>query len=231
MTAPVLQKYLSKPFVGSSHSWAMQKLADLTETSRVLDIGCGSGVLGRFLSELGIRELYAVEPEAEAREHAALIYRRAVSSIDELNGERFDAVLLLDVLEHLRDYTALLQQSCHLLNPGGLLLVSVPNIAHWSIRLSLLFGYFEYTSRGILDVTHVSFFTRRSFRRMLDSCREMQIESLESSIEPAEFVLPALIWDNQAFRFISRRRLALANFWPGLFAYQHLAVLRKDRQA
>jgi 2-polyprenyl-3-methyl-5-hydroxy-6-metoxy-1,4-benzoquinol methylase len=71
------------------------------------------------------------------------------------------------VLEHVRDPGAALRRLRSLLDPGGWIVVSTPNIANWSVRLLLLAGRFEYTERGIMDRTHVHFFTRRTLLRLL----------------------------------------------------------------
>lgn len=205
----------------------MGKLEVLPVDSRVLDIGPGSGALGQFLKEKGLRKLSAVEIDAEARKHVASIYGRLATDLSEFRGDIFDVILLLDVLEHIVDVTGFFEQACRLLAPGGLILVSVPNIAHWSTRFSLFFGYFEPTDRGILDQTHVQFFTRKRFSQFLDARRELQIEELASSLEPVEFVLPEAICKNSMFKLLRRGQYELAQALPGLFAYQHLSLLKR----
>ena len=80
----------------------------------------------------------------------------------------FDTIVAADVLEHVRDPDGILVELCDLLAPGGLLVVSVPNIAHWYPRLRVVSGRFDYDARGILDRDHVRFFTRRSFGRLTE---------------------------------------------------------------
>jgi len=226
MHAAPQERYAFKPFLGSSHRWALNQLAALPAAARVLDIGPGSGFTGSALCARGLQELYAVEIDAEARKHLAEIYRRVEPDMSAYHGNSFDAVLLLDVLEHMQDPFSFLAAAVPMLSPGGLLLVSVPNVAHWSVRLPLLLGYFEYRSRGILDRTHCQFFTRRRFRRLIEH-PELRLCSLASSISPAELALPKTLWDNPLFRTVSRIRMAGASAWPGLLAYQHLAALRR----
>ena len=80
-------------------------------------------------------------------------------------GREFDYVVIADVIEHLRHRQQLLRGARRFLVEGGRLIISTPNIALWFYRLSLLVGRFEYGPRGILDETHVHFFTRATFRR------------------------------------------------------------------
>jgi SAM-dependent methyltransferase len=86
----------------------------------------------------------------------------------ELN-EQFERIVFADLLEHLPDPIPVLAGYRRLLAPGGRLLVSLPNVAAWTVRLELLFGRFEYAESGILDRTHLRFFTRASGRRTLEA--------------------------------------------------------------
>jgi len=220
------ERYTFKPFIGSSHLWAAKQLEGLASDTRVLDIGAGSGVMSHILKENGIEDIYAVEIDAETREHLAALYKRVEEKVDAFAGEKFDLILLLDVLEHMAEPIPFLERCSKILSENGSILISVPNIAHWSVRLPLLFGQFNYTERGILDKTHLQFFTRKSLRKSLARLEQVHIAEISSSIEPAEFVLPKLFWDNSAYRWLSKVRLSLANMLPGFWAYQHLVALR-----
>jgi len=224
---PTHQRYLHKPFIGSSHSWALGCIKQLPTAARVLDIGCGSGGMGSALLEMGFSNLEAVEPDPAARSNASAIYSRVVPSLDTLHGETYNLILLLDVLEHTTNPEEFLAQIVAHLAPGGSVLISVPNIAHWSTRLSLLFGRFQYTSRGILDRTHYSHFDRARFKTMLGSQKGLELVDLAASIPPAELALPRWLWDNTIFRRCSELRLLSTRFIPGWSGYQHLGWLRR----
>jgi DNA repair exonuclease SbcCD ATPase subunit len=84
-----------------------------------------------------------------------------------LDGATFDVVLLLDVLEHLHDPVLTLKAAAERLGPAGRMIVSVPNVTHAAVRLQLLSGRFQYTDTGLLDRTHLRFFDRPGFERML----------------------------------------------------------------
>lgn len=140
-----------------------------------LDVGCWDGMLLGLLRERGTGRLRGVErdPEAVARARARGL-DVVPADLDDpawpsaLGGERFDRVILADVVEHVRDPAALLRIVVdRVLAPGGRVLFSVPNVAHASVRLSLLLGDFDRTDLGLLDRTHLHFFTRRSLHALL----------------------------------------------------------------
>ncbi len=219
------ERYVFKPFYGSSHYWALGQLAGSVSGKRVLDIGAGGGGIGRAAREQGPRELVAIEIDPAAQAELRQTYDEVHASIAPLKGRQYDLVILLDVLEHMSDPFGFLQELRPLLAPGARLVISVPNIAHWSVRFSLLVGRFEYRSRGILDRTHLYFFSRRKFKQMLRSVPDGKITELNGSIEPVEFVLPTWAYENPMFRMCALFRYWLARKLPGLMAYQHLGVV------
>lgn len=221
--------YRFKPFGGSPHAWAIDVVRRLRpgERLRVLDIGAATGLVGLALREArgGAAELTGVEVEAGARAELERRYDRVHASLEAVPvGERFDLALLLDVIEHTPDPVAILRRAAAALGPGGVLLVSVPNVAHWSVRLSLLFGRFEYQRSGTLDETHLRFFTRRSYRRTLEEAG-LVIEGEAFAVEPIELLWPALD-RNVLWRALRQVRRACAWLWPGLCAFQLLARCR-----
>jgi 2-polyprenyl-3-methyl-5-hydroxy-6-metoxy-1,4-benzoquinol methylase len=226
MTLPPQERYLAKPYLGSSHSWAQLQLAGVSQTARVLDVGAGQGVMGAFLCTLGIQQLTALEIDPQARVQLATHYTQVVSSTAELSpDQRFDAILLLDVLEHVAQPEEFFAQLLRFAAPGALILISVPNIAHWSVRIPLLFGRFEYYSRGILDRTHLQFLSRRRIQRMLAG-NHCQLLQFDSTTEPLEFLLPEWLYRSSPYHFCALLRLALARVLPGLFSYQHVCSAR-----
>ena len=140
----------------------------------VLDIGCGKGFLAALLKRDGNR-VVGVDSIPEAPEHAVLEqYVRADLDADQerivrgLQARRFDRVLLLDVLEHLVHPEGLLAAARAALKDNGCLVVSLPNVANITVRLMLLLGRFDYADRGIMDRTHLRFFTRKTARQLLE---------------------------------------------------------------
>ena len=227
MPLPPQERYVFKPSVGSSHAWALQHLSRVPADAAVLDVGPGSCAMGSYLKERGCRKLFAVEPDPSARAHAAGIYAEAREKLEEISQPSFDMVLLLDVLEHMADPGVFLRQVTARMNPEAAVLISVPNVAHWSVRLSLLCGRFEYSERGILDRTHLQFFTRRRLNRFLGDLPELSVVERRASIAPYELLLPGAIGRSALFLAASRVRLAAAGLLPGPLAYQHLVAARR----
>jgi 2-polyprenyl-3-methyl-5-hydroxy-6-metoxy-1,4-benzoquinol methylase len=149
-------------------------MAGLARGLRVLDVGCGSGVHGAELHRAHGHRVVGVDLSAssveKARARLAEAYVADVTRPEEYpfhGRQQFDVVLFSDMLEHLPDPLDVLVRHCRLLAPNGQILISLPNVAIWNVRLALLFGRFEYGDTGTLDRTHLRFFTRSSFRRFL----------------------------------------------------------------
>ena len=134
----------------------------------------------------------------------------------------FDLALALDVLEHSADPEGLLADLASRLRPGGTALVSVPNVAHWSMRASLLAGRFDYAERGILDRTHLRFFTRATFLDLLAGVG-LRVEETGEAVVPLELLLPEAVHESAPWGLLRVVRRAAAKALPGLFAYQLLA--------
>ncbi|MCM2253226.1 MAG: methyltransferase domain-containing protein, partial [Ramlibacter sp.] len=168
----------------------------VTAGSRVLDLGTGGGALGKHLREHAgctVDGLTYNEREAElARPH----YRRVVvADLEnpgwpfEFPGEQYDFIVCADVLEHLRDPQKALACARQLLAPGGRLLVSIPNAGYCGLVAELLQGDFSYREEGLLDRTHLRFFTRRSLVRFLadEGWAVDTIESIDRPLNESEF--------------------------------------------
>lgn len=140
--------------------------------SKVLDLGCATGY---FAKELKKKHCHVTgvdvnkEAVVEARTWCVKTYQGDLERATALPIPKntYDYVLLLDVLEHLNNRQTLLEQIRQWIADDGRLIISTPNIAHISIRLKLLFGDFTYSDYGILDETHVYFFTKQTLMKLL----------------------------------------------------------------
>lgn len=143
------------------------------EKAKVLDVGCGTGALGAFLRSSKSCTVYGVEINHDA-------YNIALSNLDETiygnienielpnNFVDFDYIVFGDVLEHLIEPMSVLKTIKNRLNKGGVVIATVPNIRYWKTSLSLLlFDQWRYTDWGILDYTHLRFFTKSSLVEIL----------------------------------------------------------------
>ena len=152
------------------------------QAKRVLDVGCSTGYLARILRGNG-NVVSGVEIDPEAAEQARPVLDKLVVGdvesmdfTDHFEEGSFDVVVFADVLEHVRDPAAVLRRVSSLLAPGGSAVLSIPNVAHGSVRLALLEGRFEYRPLGLLDDTHLRFFTRSSLDAMLASAGFRAVE-------------------------------------------------------
>ena len=141
-------------------------------TKRVLDVGCATGYLARALGERGCTVSgveYDEEAAEEARPHLERLVVGDLETMDlaeAFGDDRFDVIVFGDVLEHLRDPLRVLRSARGLLADRGSVVASIPNISHGSVRLALMAGRFDYQPLGLLDSTHVRFFTRASIEKL-----------------------------------------------------------------
>lgn len=159
-----------------------------------LDFGCSTGYFGSLVKQGKGCQVYGVEISDDIKEARKVL--DGVYSFD-LDGEwpeevyerKYDHLFYGDVLEHLKNPGVALEKSKKLLKKGGTIFVSVPNIAHMSIRLELLQGNFEYESTGILDNTHLQYFTLDSFSRMANNA-DYKIANVDYTVNdfPREIV-------------------------------------------
>jgi len=172
---------------------SLAKLARLIRPgSRVLDLGAGPGILGRYLAEQRACAVDGVEYNPAAVAEAAPGYRRLecadleqIALAERFAGCQYDYILCADILEHLRRPEALLAQWPALLAPGGQVLLSAPNAAYAGLIAELLAGDFRYRPEGLLDATHLRFFTRLSLLRLLEECG-LQSVALDATLMPLE---------------------------------------------
>jgi SAM-dependent methyltransferase len=226
---PVHERYNFKTLKGSSHWWALNHLKGQVTGKRILDVGAGGGGIGRAIKAEAPKELVAIEIDLRAHEILAQHYNRVLTDITPVKNEQFDWIIILDVLEHMAKPAIFLSELRKLLAPGGAILISVPNVSHWSVRIPLFFwGSFEYRSVGIMDGTHLQFFSRRSFTKLCKGVDKSHIEDSSASIEPFELALPSWASNNPIYRGLIPLRHWAARTIPGLMAYQHLVLLRGE---
>lgn len=142
---------------------------------RVLDVGCGAGATLHWLKQtgrcrvgVGIEMMESAAAIARTRADQVIVGDANLLVASALDAASFDVVLCLDVLEHLVDPWAFVAKLPRLLKPGGLVIASLPNVRHLRVVLPLLLaGRWRYESSGLLDRTHLRFFTRESALELL----------------------------------------------------------------
>ena len=223
----------------------------------VLDVGCGIGLNGAAAKRTGAR-VTGIETDPGALEEARkrLDEVIAVDITDDaavrvaLGVRRFDLILFADVLEHVADPAAVLRRFIGFLTDEGHVVVSLPNVAAWTVRLGLLAGRFEYGASGILDDTHLRFFTRETAQRLLadaglDVLRTLQnpmiaraakdlivrAYGLRGAAESPETFSPTALSESLPYKLyrgvVRPAEDLVADRAPGLFAFQNVVVARR----
>jgi 2-polyprenyl-3-methyl-5-hydroxy-6-metoxy-1,4-benzoquinol methylase len=212
-----VDRYGYEPFNPRPHGGHRKLLALVGHPGRVLDVGCSSGYLSERLQAQGASVVGLEMDEraaAYARRFCEAVHVGDVETMDlPFEPGSFDAILCGDLLEHLRDPEAFLTRVRPLLRPGGSLVLSTPNVANWSIRLSLLFGRFRYTERGILDRTHTHLFTRKTL-----------LETLEASgyrVAKLDFTVPVPLLSTPRVEAVAH---GIGRLRPSLFAFQFVVA-------
>lgn len=162
-----------KPKANSYYEGVREDIVEMVDshTPRVLDIGCAFGINGEKLKQKGVKEVIGVEIDPKAYEEAQnrldKVFFGNVEKIDlPFENGYFDCIIYADVLEHLIDPWSVLKKHRRLLKDEGNLIISIPNVRHYRIIKKLLGGRWDYEKRGVLDSTHLRFFTLKSIKEM-----------------------------------------------------------------
>lgn len=223
----IARRYTLKPDPHSSHSVILDWLGE-GHGRRLLDVGAADALLSRHLADAGWR-VTGIEADPDlAAAGRAYCERMVVADLDrelpEL-GAAFDAIVYGDVLEHLVDPLRTLQGLNRWLAPRGRVVVSVPNVAHLLVRLSLLAGRFDYFDRGILDRTHLRFFTERSLRRLLGAAGLVPVRRTATAL-PLYQVTPAW-WHGRMLAGVHEVSAGFSRLFPRLLGYQLVVVAER----
>jgi len=219
--------YLDKPSPWSSHSLLAARLKTLPAESKILDVGTASGTLARMCQNHALH-FFGVEMNPEWAQMAAPLYEKIwighIAEIEENALKNYDAVVLGDVLEHLATPEVVLQKLIALQTSSSIFLISVPNITNLWVRLNLLIGRFDYTDRGILDRTHLRFFTRKTLVQMINHSG-LKIVSIQVTPIPLELVSRFFVSPlGKIFHAVFAK---LTSLFPTLLGYQFIVEAKK----
>jgi predicted TPR repeat methyltransferase len=220
--------YTFKDFEGSSHRILIALIRRFAgRGGTLLDLGAAGGELGsavrdQFDRTLGFEYNADCLPQLQGRFDACVI--TDLERVKRLPPAR--AIVLADVLEHLRSPASALALVREALDADGHLFLSVPNIANITVRLGLLFGIFEYRDRGILDHTHLRFYTKRTIRREVERAG-FRIIAMTGSSVPVRLIIGGFT-PEPILRAIERVLTGVTRLWRSLFAYQIILVAKRN---
>jgi SAM-dependent methyltransferase len=185
----------------------------------VLEIGCGFGETGAAALAAGLCQTYT---GVELVPQAAAIARTRLTKVLEGDVERmelplpaqhFDAVLMSEVLEHLVDPWTLVKRIAHLLKPGALVLASSPNVAQISVLRGLLADRWDLTEAGVMDRTHLRWFTQTSYRRMFEDAG-IRVDQLHAMAPPGPAGRVFNLLTLNRFRHLTMRQICVVGHKP-----------------
>ena len=193
----------------SSHFYARQMVSPARE---VLEVKRGESGLAERLAADGVSV-------TEMR-----LTAQGLQESERFPARRFDRILALDLLEHQFDPAGTLRLLRRLVKPDGLVILSVPNVANFTVRLMLLAGRFRYADRGILDHEHVRFFTRRTIRELVEDAG-FDVMSEQATAIPLERVI-ALNPEGRLLRTLTRLLGLATRMAPSLLGYEVVLAAR-----
>ena len=226
-------------------NWGLLRLWGNRTGLRVLDAGCGFATTSARIQQLG-NEVTGIDssPEIEAiaaKRLARVIHGDVVDA--DLGNEQFDVIIFADVLEHLPWPVGVLRRYLRWLAPGGSVIISLPNVGLWSVRLAHLFGSWNYDETGVLDRTHLRFFTRKSAKWMIG---EAGLHIVKSTYNPGlvrplvplakKFVggkdeAPDALLNSKPYQLYLKTvhplERAVTSVWPGMLAFQMIFEARQ----
>lgn len=225
-------------------NWGLLRLWGNRKDLDVLDVGCGFATTSRSIADRGNR-VTGIESSAEAvtvaRSRVSDVIHADLQDLPEvkraLGERRFDVIIFADVLEHLAWPIGVLRGYLDLLKEGGSVIISLPNVGLWSVRLNLLLGRFRYEETGVLDRTHLRFFTRRSAREMIEQaglkvvCRTYNPGLVRPFVPLAKKILgggeshdPTALLESRSYKLYLRTvypvERIVSGLWPGGLAFQ-----------
>lgn len=195
----------------------------------VLDVGCGTGSVATIANRGKSNSVSCIEPDtiraAIARSRGLNVYAGYLDAEYVRANNNYDVVMASDVLEHVASPLSLLKLMVDAARPGGTIIISVPNVAHWSVRVKLLFGNFDLEPEGIMDATHLRWFTEKTARQLIKNSGA----SLSSVHQTAGLSLGVYhgryLCQLPGKEFVVR---SLSKAFPRLFGVQHVLVARKN---
>ena len=231
-------------------NWGLLRLWGRRNGLRVLDVGCGFATTSQSIQRLG-NEVTGIESSPEActvaRTRIARVIDADLQNAD-LGARQFDAIIFADVLEHVAWPVGVLERYLQWLAPGGSVIISLPNVGLWSVRFAHLLGRWEYQETGVLDRTHLRFFTRRSASRMIGEAGLTTMttvynpglvrplvplaKKLLAARSDGETQAPDALLQSRPYRLYLKTAYpierAICSLWPGMLAFQMIFEAKRE---
>lgn len=210
-----------KEYSADYNRWVYNKIP---ENKKVLDLGCNTGLLGEVLIKNKKCIVYGADYSEKAIKIAKNKLNKAVVCDLEkdipFENEKFDIIVLADILEHLKYPEELLKKIKVLLKEDGIIITSIPNVANIHIRFHLLFGNWNYKKSGILDQTHLKFFTEKTIKKLFLNS-DYKILDIDSTPGFSFIVF-------RHFKILKKIREKLCKIYPKLFALQFIIIAKSN---
>ncbi len=221
-------KYQIKDYIidlnnkNDSHSIIVNSIKN-SENS-ILDVGCGPGYIGKKIKELKKCDVDGIEIDKDALLCASMSYDKTYNfAIDNEkskeyksffeNGKKYDCIILADILEHLVDPAKAIFALYNKLKKNGRMIISIPNIAHLDVISGLIDGNFNYNKTGILDSTHLRFFTEKSFVDFIENVSEKYKINMNVSLLSKTYANSKTRKDDLLFNVIGEEGLVFQNIF------------------
>ena len=218
-------KYVYKKNFTSTHSISFKTIKD---NSLILDVGSGQGDLIRHLVDEKNCKVIGIDKNVKTTsskniEFVSCDLNKELPNLDYL---KFDYILFLDVIEHLENPEDFLKRLYEKISENEKIeiIISTPNISFFIIRFMLLFGFFNYGKRGILDKTHTRLFTFQSFKKLIEDSNYKIIKTIGI---PAPF--PLAIGENLLSKILINFNNLVINIWKSFFSYQILCKIKPNK--
>ena len=218
----------------------------IKENQKILDIGCGTGLLDKEIKKKN-NIVYGIDISKErlkiAKKRLDRVFRQDVNQIN-IPSHKFDVLIFADILEHLENPLLLLRTSKKYLKKDGYIIVSIPNVVVWNIRLKFLFGSFTYKESGTLDKSHLRFFTKKTALELVNNAgyKIKKVDTtpnmsrvLVNSIKGVFKIENTQIVKSKYYKFYAKYIFPIENFithcWDRLFAYQFIIVAEENKDS
>jgi len=221
--------YLFKTDKFSSHMKIIRYLKRLdNKRLKILDVGCSKGFIGKQLCNN--YDFYGIDASIEDAKIAKKYYKDL--KIADLDGKKpkyekdfFDVIIMADVIEHLKDPLSTILYFKKSLKKDGIIICSVPNIANIYIRLKILFGNFDYEEKGILDKTHLKFFTHKSIKNLI---KKANLTIFKEDITPIPLpIINPIFSDGNLLSILHKINFLMAIVWKTMFSFQFIFFCKK----